>query len=447
MNKEGRIIKKIRRLKILCNQVYEYCMDGVWSDPKNTPMVNFIKTVNLSVHSFLDKNLQLTACALTYNTILALVPALALLFAVGRGFGFKNLLQSELFKYFPAQQEALSKAFSFVDSYLEQSSEGWFLGIGIIFLLWTLISLMSNVEQVFNNIWGIKKGRSIYRKITDYTAIFIMLPILMICAGGISIFMNTIAKDSFFSPVLTFLLDAAPYVLIWLFFAGTFMLIPYTKVKFKYAFIAGVLCGTSYQILQWLFVSGQLYVSKYNAIYGSFAFLPLLLIWLQLTWLICIAGVVLTYSSQNIFKFNFKSDISDISQNYRDNVTIVIYALIVDKFVKGEIPFTKSEIADKLDIPIRLCDRTLEKLSSSGLVSRIYQRGEGEDESFQPAMDVENQTVGFVLKKIRDNGKSFFLKQFDSQYEIPISRVIKVNSQIYETPTILIKELLKTTKI
>ena len=157
-------------------KVYDYCTMGVWNDTRDKLWINLIKTLNLLIGSFLDKKLQQKAASLTYNTILAIVPVLALIFAIGRGFGFQNLLQSELFKYFPAQKEALTTAFVFVDSYLEQSSQGVFLGIGIIFLLWTLISLMNNVEQVFNQVWNIRKSRSMARKITDYTAIFMILP-------------------------------------------------------------------------------------------------------------------------------------------------------------------------------------------------------------------------------------------------------------------------------
>ena len=161
-------------------KVYDYCTMGVWNDTRDKLWINLIKTLNLLIGSFLDKKLQQKAASLTYNTVLAIVPVLALIFAIGRGYGFQNLLQRELFKYFPAQKEALTTAFVFVDSYLEQSSQGVFLGIGIIFLLWTLISLMNNVEQVFNQVWNIRKSRSMERKITHYTAILTTLPILMI---------------------------------------------------------------------------------------------------------------------------------------------------------------------------------------------------------------------------------------------------------------------------
>ncbi len=269
----GSKVSFITKMKGTLLSWYTYLTDGVWSDTRRTFGVNLVKTLNLSVRSFLNGELQMRAGALTYQTLLAIVPALALVFAIGRGFGFQNLLETQLFHHFPAQRQALSQAFGFVDSYLAQSSEGVFVGVGILFLLWTLISLVGNVENSFNLIWGIKEGRSLWRKLTDYTAIFLILPILMICAGGIMVFMSTtlqtILPFGFLSPIIKVLLDFTSLVLVWLFFTGSYMLIPNTKVKFKNAFIAGMMAGTAYVILQWLFVTGQVYVTRYNAIYGS----------------------------------------------------------------------------------------------------------------------------------------------------------------------------------
>ena len=163
-------------------QNVKYCIHDVWDDSRSVWSVRTVKIINLSIRSFLDRDLQMRSCALTYNTVLAVVPALAMLFAIARGFGFQNLLQSELFRYFPAQRQALETALSYVDNYLAQASQGIFIGIGLIFLLWTLISLMSNVEDTFNHVWGVSTKRSLQRKFTDYTALFLLLPLLMICS-------------------------------------------------------------------------------------------------------------------------------------------------------------------------------------------------------------------------------------------------------------------------
>lgn len=412
---------------------WKYVSDGVWSDTRHTFGVNVIKTLNLSVRSFLNSELQIRASALTYQTLLAIVPALALVFAIGRGFGFQNIIQSQLFHSFPAQQQALSQAFSFVDSYLAQSSEGLFVGIGVLFLLWTLISLIGAVEDALNTIWGIKQGRTIWRKLTDYTAIVLILPILLVCSSGIMVFMSTtlqtILPFGFMSPVIKFLLDLASLAFLWLFFAGSYMLIPNTKVKFKNAFLAGIIAGTGYSILQWLFLSGQLYVTRYNAIYGSFAFLPLLLIWLQLVWTITLAGGVLCFSSQNIFEFNFNSEISRISNNYKWRMTLAVMTVAVQRFDREQKPLTPHQIAVEYDLPISLVSDSVHKLIDCGLLLKIMVRGADDEPGISPALPTDKITLGLVLEKMGAHGSANFIPTFNTRFAKLSEAVLKLREE------------------
>ena len=296
---------KIDSLRKRAAQMWHYGSVGVWSERTNGLRVKIIKTVNLSVRSFMSSDIQTQACAMTYRTVLAIVPALAMLFALGRGFGLQAVLENEIYSIFHAQREAITRMLAFVDSYLNQASEGVFVGIGILFLLWTLISLVSSVEDSFNGIWGVKEGRSIWRKVTDYTAMLLILPVLMICAGGLNILLssalNTVFHFKFLTPLISVFIEAGSWIFTWLFFTAVYMLIPNAKVKFANAFIAGIIAGTGFLILQWVFVTGQMYVAKYNAIYGSVSFIPLMLIWFQLVWVITLSGAVLCFASQNIF--------------------------------------------------------------------------------------------------------------------------------------------------
>ena len=413
--KASRMARTVARMQ----QIWSYVSHDVWSDTRSSFKVNLIKTLNLTIRSFLSSDIQSAACALTYRTLLAIVPALALLFAIGRGFGFQNLLTSQLFNYLPSQQRALETAFKFVDSYLAQASEGIFVGIGILFLLWTLISLVSSVEDTFNLIWGVRQGRSIWRKLTDYTAIFLILPILMICSSGLTIFMSSTLQNAlpgnFLSPAISAMLDFASAALIWLFFTGAYMLIPNTKVKFQNALIAGILAGIAFQVLQWLFVSGQLYVSKYNAIYGGFSFLPLLLIWLQLVWVISLAGAVLCYSSQNIFQFSFTSEVNRISLSYKRKVSLAMMAMIVKRFHNDLPPMRPADFAVTFNIPTRLVEEIVGALVDSGLVSRIVTSSDSVS-ALQPAVDISSLTVGAVIKRLDDFGTSDFIPMFSQRF-------------------------------
>lgn len=404
--------------------IWNYCSSGVWEDRRISLKVNIVKTANLTVRTFMSADLQSKACAMTYRTLLAVVPALALLFAIGRGFGFQNFLEKQLYSYFPSQTKALEMAFSFVDSCLAQASEGLFVGVGIVFLLWTIISLLSSVEETFNQIWGAVSDRSIFRKVTDYLAICIILPILMICSGGLQIFMsNTIQRLLPFdalTPVISVLLDCVSYIFAWLFFAGAYILIPNTKVKFKNAIVAGIIAGTGFQILQWLFVSGQLYVAKYNAIYGSFSFLPLMLIWMQLSWVITLAGALICCSAQNIFLFSFEKQIDSISSNYRRKVALAILTVIVHRFKDGLQALTIAQLSDYCLIPPRLTKVVATYLLDCGLLDKIVPADADEledDMPLQPSRSLEFYTVGNVLNSIASHGAADFIPGFEESFK------------------------------
>lgn len=426
--------------------LWKYLWSDVWSDTRDNWYIKLIKTLNLTVKSFLNANLQSQAAALTYHTILALVPALAILFAIGRGFGFHNLLETQLFNYIPAQKETLDTVVGFVDAYLAQSSQGLFVGIGIALLLWTMISLMSNIEGAFNSIWGIKQGRSIWRKITDYTAMLLILPVLMICSSGLSLFMTSTLQNlfafDFMSPVISILLKCASYIFTWLFFAAMFMLIPNTKVKFKNALIAGVFTGTGFLILQWIFVSGQMYVSKYNAIYGSFSFLPLLLIWLQFTWVIILSGIAICYSSQSIYRFNFSDKINIISKDYRSKITLAMMAIIVRHFDNGNKAITLDDFTNKYDFPPRIAIEIIEELVEAQLVSKTILIDKDEEIGLQPAVDINKLSIAYVLNRLDNHGASGFVPNFNTNFSEISKSLDNIESVITNNAgSILIKDI------
>ena len=423
---------------------WAFVSKGVWSSPKNTVGVRIIKTLNLTVTSFLDRDLQTRAASLTFDTLLALVPALALIFAIGRGFGLQDLLRDQLFLYFPAQRDAIQTSISFVDSYLNQSTQGVFVGVGIVVLLYTLISLLSSIEESFNFIWGIKKDRTIYQKFTDYIAICLLIPVLMICSAGVSIFLSTVLQTNiqiaFLTPIVNWILELFPLVLVWLAFSLSFLLIPNTKVSFKYAAIAGAFSAVAFQILEILFLNGQIYVTKYNAIYGSFAFLPLLLIWLQFSWLILLSGGTLTYSLQNVFAFNYMANPSQVSNDYMRKVAVVVAAIIVGRFERGETPLTCNEISRTYHIPLRLVSSIADQLHSLGLVN--YVMLSDDKTGIAPATDVSSLSAGRFLRRLDQYGDSDFIPSFKTHYTSVSELLDKWEKQEWtEADTTLLKDI------
>ncbi|MCF0213962.1 MAG: YihY/virulence factor BrkB family protein [Muribaculaceae bacterium] len=417
---------------------WDYCAGGVWQDTRTTWWISTVKVLNLTVRGFFNGDLQSKACAMTFRTLLAIVPLLALLFAIGRGFGLGDYLQQQILAYFPAQTEMLNKAFGFVDAYLAQASQGIFVGVGIIFLLYTLVSLLGSVEDVFNTIWNVSTQRSMFRKIIDYTAILLFLPILMIVLGGISIFMSTTVRElfdfGFLSPLLSWGLDMTSFVLTWLMFALCYALIPNAKVNFGKAFIAGIFAGTGFQILQWLFVTGQMYVAKYNAIYGSFSFLPLFLIWMQLVWLITFVGASLCYSSQNIFRHSFEDQIANISSSYRMKVTLAILTVIVQRFKTGAQPVTAEDIVKEYALPPQLVDESIAMLIKAGLVCNVVSGNDTCDSTVnlpcQLTHDTSVYTIGYVSRQLDNQGASDFIPGFAERFESVSDMVESIESTL-----------------
>lgn len=413
-------INAIKKLNDRILKLWDYFNYGVWRETRSNLRINTVKTISLSIKSFLNTDLQGKACAMAFRTMLALVPALALLFAIGRGFGFQKLLEDELFGLFPAQKDAIGESLKYVDSYLNTASEGVFVGIGLLFLLYTLISLISNVEDTFNGVWGIKTGRSIWRQITDYTAMLLILPVLIICASGLTLFMSStlqaIFHFSFMTPIIGFILKFASWVFMWLFFAAAYLLIPNTKVRFGNAMIAGVFAGTGFMILQWVFVSGQIYVTRYNAIYGSFAFVPLLLLWLQLVWVVCLSGAVLCYSSQNIFQFSFSAEINSISPDYRLKVVIAIASVIVQSFTKQSGIPTQHNIAKQFGVPSRLVSDIVDRLLEAKIINRVIINQKDETFGYTPAIEPSLLTVEYLFKRLGTTGRDNFIPKFDKSF-------------------------------
>ena len=394
------------RMSDTLHRAWLFVSEDVWKSKSDSVWVHIVKTLNLSVRCFLDERLQEKAAALTYQTLLAIVPALALLFAIGKGFGFQSIIYSQLFDAFPAQREALSHAYTFVEAYMTHMKDGVFVGVGIILLLWTMISLLGTIEKTFNDLWNVP-NRKLSRQVTDYMAMFILLPVLLVAANGMSIFVTAILEEMpLVSPWLHHIMQALSYVLSWLFFMALYIFLPNTKVQFKHAAVSAVICGTAFNLFQALYIAGQIWVSRYNAIYGSFAFLPLLMLWVPLSWLICLFGVVLSYSSQNVFNFEFEKEIKNISRRYYEYVVLIIMTIIESRRRDGLPPLTKFSLSQQYDLPIQLVSRAIEELVDVGL---LLPTPTNDDYAYIATIDSAELTVGSLLRRLNEHGCSGFV--------------------------------------
>ena len=406
-----------------------------------------VKTIILAVRGFKREDLQTKASALTYSTLLAIVPLFAVIFGVAGGFGLRETVRESVYSYFPGQKSGLDQVFSFVDNYLNMAHGGIFIGIGFVLLFYTVINLISTIEGTFNDIWQIKKSRSWHRKITDYLALFIILPAMMTISSGLSLFISTLSNSFldeylFLTPVADALLNIAPYVITVLLFTLLYILMPNTKVRFPNALAAGFITGCAFQVFQFIYISGQIWVSKYNAIYGSFAALPLLLLWLQLSWLLCLFGAEVAYASQNVKKFSFDRDSKNISRRYKDFLTILVASLIVKRFETGEVPYTSDELSEANRIPIRLTTDILYLLTELDIISEVLIENDERVVHYQPALDINKISVGFLLRKIDEYGSENFKIDTTQKFKEEWRAILKTREDMLEpNNTVLLKDL------
>ena len=405
-----------------------------------------IKTVYLCINRFTKDRLPDKASALTYSTLLAIVPILAILFAVARGFGFANLMEHQLRSGLGGSAETSEAILTFVDSYLSETKGGIFIGVGLVMLLWTVINLVGSIEVTFNHIWQVKKGRSMYRKVTDYFSMLLLMPILIVISGGLTIFMSTMIKGMadfvLLAPVMQFLIRLIPFVLTWAMFTGLYVFMPNTKVKLKHALISAIIAGTAYQAFQFLYISGQLWVSRYNAIYGSFAALPMFLLWLQISWTICLFGVQLTYAGQNIRNFSFDKNTQNISRRYRDFIAILIMSLISKRFERNEPPYTAEQLSAEHKIPIRLTNQTLYQLQEVDLIHEVATDHKSDDIAYQPSIDISQLNVALLLDRLDTHGSEDFKIDKDEVFSEQWRVLLDSRAEYYKSASkVLLKDL------
>lgn len=402
---------------------------------------NVIKSFVLTYRNLNWSLVNTRASALTYSTLLSIVPLLAVLFAIARGFGFQNILQSELFGYFQGQEQALSTAMRFIDKSLEYAQGGVFLGVGLVLLLYTALNLISSIEDNFNSTWGIKNGRSYYRQFTDYTGLLLVAPVILVCNAGFSIILNSSLETHIIGAFINPFIQVLPFILTILLFTFVYAYIPNTKVKIGSAIFAGIVAGLAFQIFQQIYISGQLWISKYNTIYGSFAALPLLLLWLQISWLIVLIGVELSFSHQNIAKFNFEKETKDITRRYKDFIILLISTLIVKRFEEGEKPYTANEISEKYKIPTRLTSDIIYLLLDLNI---IVETPSGKDmvPAYIPALDINKISVSYLFHKVDSFGSEDFNIDITEEFMDEWNVINDIRNTIHEKEkNTLIKDL------
>lgn len=400
-----------------------------------------LRIILLAIRGFGEDKCQLRASALTYYSLMSIVPVAAMAFGIAKGFGFEKLLEEKILGGLPGQEEVAQQIIGFARSFLENSRGGLIAGIGIVALFWTVIKVLGNIESSFNDIWGIRAARTAGRKFGDYLSIMLICPILIIMSSSVTVLVTSqitliVEKLAFLGPVgdaVLFSLRVLPYAVIWIVFTFIYKFLPNTRVQLKSALIAGIIAGTSFQVVQLIYIYFQVGVAKYGAIYGSFAALPLFLIWLQLSWLIVLFGAEVSFAEQNVETYEFEADCLKVSHSFRELLSLNIAHLCVKKFRQAEKALSADEVSHELEIPVRLVRQILFELVEARVLSEV-KLDDRETMAYQPARDIEDLTITNVLNQLNRRGVNWIPLDNTGDLEKLKGRLMQFQEGIEKSP-------------
>ena len=397
--------------------------------------IKFLRIILFSFRKLSQDQLLLRAPALAFFTLLSVVPLAALAFGVAKGFGFQDVLQRQLQEQLALPGNIETRILDFAQTTLEKAKGGLVAGLGLIFLFITVTLVLSNIENSFNKIWGIKKGRSLSVKIKDYFSMIFIGTILLLISLSLTVAVTNI--PSVLGPlnqIISFLISLIPYAIVWFLFAFLIIFMPNRKISLKGGLIAGIVSGTIYQLVLNFYIRLQVTVSVYNAIYGSFAALPLFLIWLQVSWLCLLYGAEVSYAFENIKTMGFKTDYTRISIRAQKIILLRIVSYIVKCFRDPETPPpSATKIARDLGISGQLVNHLLEDLVEEGLITETVNK-EKDETGYQPGIPPEKLTAHKILQVMEDRGKTEIPIKVDSEVR-KIKKILnEIENKLKESP-------------
>lgn len=365
-----------------------------------------LRTVALVFRDFAANQCLLRASALTYYTMLSLVPLLALTFALLKAFGVQNLLQPLILEKLNVGDGRVADT---ILGYINNTQVGGLGTFGLIFLGVAVISLLTNIEKAFNSVWGIETVRPPMRRFADYLSVVLVGPVLIISAISMT---STLASNGLVQrlidmqlvgSLILLLFKVAPFLFMWLAFTGLYLFMTNIRVEWRAAFVGGVVGGTLWQLAQLAYVHFQVGVGRYNAIYGTMAALPIFMVWLYLSWVIVLFGLGVCYARQNLRTSGHDLHGSEVSPRSFERVALAILTHLADRFIRGEPALSQEQLASLLSLPPRLCRDVINVLLKAGFVAELSSR---HGRSFyQLGRSAEDLTLADVFSGLRSHGR------------------------------------------
>jgi membrane protein len=282
---------------------------------------------------------------------------------------------------------------------------------GLIFLVITVLTLLSNIEKAFNGVWGVNETRPLLRRFTDYFSVVTIGPVFVVVAISMTStvksqqLVQTLLEHQYVGEALLTLFEVLPFMVMWLVFAGLYLFMPNVKVSPRAALIGGVFGGTLWQISQWGYLNFQVGVARYNAIYGTMAALPILMIWIYLSWMIVLLGLEMTYATQNLR--TIRQDIRGARVNFasQEFIALTVLLFVGRRFYLGKSALGQEELSNHLDVPPRLLRNILDELVRLGFLTATVQELDGT--GYQPAQALEKIGIYDVIHGLAADGTDY----------------------------------------
>lgn len=378
-----------------------------WRNPVVRWLVEQYRLLFYTARGLRDHGTIVRSAALTFYTLMSLVPVVAVVFAVIKGFGLADGLMDDLYGLFPHNPEIVDYLIRFAENALARTRGGVVAAVALTTLFWAVIRVFGSIENAFDNIWEVKSSRSVARKWADYIAVVMIVPVLWVAAGALGGYLRDLLP--FDSPqIYTLLTRVASLAVIWAMFTLLYLIIPNARVRLGSALMAGIVAGTLFMLFQWGYVYLQRWMTSYNAIYGSFAALPLLLVWVQTSWEILLFGGELSFAYQNIARFAEERESLLISHDQRRRVMLAVMLVVVRRFRDDRSATAAEAIRERLQLPTRIVNDVLYRLTEAGQLLAVSTANGTAETAYVPAYDIASMRVCDLFEAIDRAGEGCF---------------------------------------
>jgi membrane protein len=414
---------------------------------KERPVIAYIlrniRIFTLAGKGFINDKCLTQASALTFFTFFSIVPLAALAFAIAKGFGLQQELEKDILQKNPEYEFVLTNIFKYANAMLDAAKGGVIAGAGVLLLLYSVISLLNNIENTFNQIWEEKSSRNWFRKIADYISIMIFAPIFLILSSSLTIVLQTKLSAFLFSSAAVIGIKLLSFGLMVLVFFFLYKTLTNAFVSIKSAFFGAFFATILFELLQWGYIHFQIGVSRFNAIYGSFAAVPLFLLFVQYSWYIVLFGAEIVYAHQHVDKFELETEISSISQRLKKIFSIMILNKILNHFIEGKKGITLQALSTELDIPNRLAQLIIQDLIDTEFVIEVKQ--ETSDPIYLPLKPDYQISVSELIKALEHKGTNALPMDETSHFIAASKTIEKIEKHIQSHfGDILVKDIEKS---